>query len=77
MKQIYDWTKVPKEVGKGAFGYVVVTNCLSDPSCKVAIKIMNKEEYQIDLEYLDDEIAILNQLDHPNIVKYMEKYEDD
>ena len=52
------------------------TNSLADPSLKVAIKIMNKEAYQIDLEYLDDEIAILNSLDHPNIVKYMEKYED-
>jgi hypothetical protein len=77
MKKTYDFSSVPKEIGKGAFGQVVVTHSVADPGFKVAVKIMNKASYSINLEYLDDEIAILNSLDHPNIVNYLEKYEDE
>jgi calcium-dependent protein kinase len=31
---------------------------------------------QYDIELVMDEVAILNKLDHPNIVKYFETYND-
>lgn len=32
---------------------------------------------EMDLEIIKQEIAILSEMDHPNIVKYIESYEDD
>ena len=37
---------------------------------------MNKEKMKTKLEYIAQELAILNQIDHPNIVKYFETYDD-
>lgn len=51
-----------------------------DPQHRVAIKVLNKErlakEADITLEEILEEFNILKQLDHPNIVKYYETYDD-
>jgi len=48
-----------------------------DKSLEVAIKVINKKEMSPeDLAEIMDEVSILQQLDHPNIVKYFETYDD-
>ena len=43
-----------------------------------AVKIMIKEALSPDvLELAREEVSILAMFDHPNIVKYVESYEDD
>lgn len=44
---------------------------------KVAIKVLDKEQLRDNLENILAEIATLNTLDHPNIVKYYETYNDE
>lgn len=45
---------------------------------RYAVKIMFKEDLNPDiLALVNEEVHILAMLDHPNIVKYMESYEDD
>lgn len=42
----------------------------------MAIKVLDKEMMAYDLEQVVHEVASLNKLDHPNIVKYFETYND-
>jgi len=41
-----------------------------------AVKIMNLKKLEEHLDSIREEIAILNKLDHPNVVKYYETYID-
>ena len=64
-------------IGKGAFGKVFKAQSLTDKSFTVAIKMLSKSNMSAkDIKELGSEVHILNQLDHPNIVKYYEVYED-
>lgn len=47
-----------------------------DKSFKVAIKVLDKEKIGQNIELIMDEVSTLNDLDHPNIVKYFETYND-
>ena len=43
---------------------------------QVAIKVLDKQKLSENIECIMEEVAILNKLDHPNIVKYFETYDD-
>jgi calcium-dependent protein kinase len=63
-------------VGKGMFGSVFKTFSAFKPDHFVAIKVIDKRTIQDDLKLIEEEVACLHQLDHPNIVKYYETYND-
>ena len=42
----------------------------------MAIKVLDKQKMKYNMENIRDEIAVLGKLDHPNIVKYFETYND-
>ena len=63
-------------LGAGAFGKVFLTTNKHDSNIKVAIKVLNKDRLRENLSNIMDEIQTLHTLDHPNIVKYYETYED-
>lgn len=44
---------------------------------KVAIKVLNLNKLKDHIEAIQEEVAILTNLDHPNIVKYYETYVDE
>lgn len=66
-----------KVLGAGSFGKVFLSESIEDPNFKVAIKVLNKKKLGSQLEQLMCEVEILTKLDHPNIVKYYETYQDD
>ncbi|CAD8108544.1 unnamed protein product [Paramecium primaurelia] len=66
-------------LGEGAFGKVYRGNKIST-NMEVAIKkidsqMINKDQYLIDA--LNSEVQIMKQLDHPNIVKFIDKFTTD
>lgn len=63
-------------VGRGAFGSV--QKCVHKRTTReAAVKILNKNKFkQKELEMIVNEIAIIKELDHPNILKIYEAYED-
>jgi len=76
LKQNYVIDGKTKVLGSGAFGKVFLTTNKVDTSIKVAIKVLDKEKLKENIDCIMEEVAILNTLDHPNIVKYYETYDD-
>ena len=76
LKQNYHIDEKTKILGSGAFGRVFMTTNRHDKDFKVAIKVLDKVKLKNEIEYIMDEVAILHSLDHPNIVKYYETYND-
>ncbi len=65
------------QIGSGCFGSVREATMVHDPSCQVAVKILEKrllDKKQI--KNMNFEISIMEKIDHPNIVKYIESYND-
>ena len=75
MKKISDYTLV-KLIGKGSFGETYLTQKDNFPSL-IATKVINKKKMESysTKKYLDNEINILKELEHPNIVKFYEQFE--
>ncbi len=71
----YEWISL---LGNGAFGKVRLFRDKNCKQLKYAIKTIKKEDMPKELYcFIVDEIKILSEMDHPNIVKYYETYEDD
>ncbi len=47
-----------------------------DGSAKVAIKIIDKKDQQYDKESLEQEIAIMKKVNHPNCIKLHEVFDE-
>lgn len=77
-KEIKRLYKIDTHVlGAGAFGKVFLAEGIIDKKIKVAIKVLNKKHMtNAEIEEIGDEVFILGSLDHPNVCKYYETYED-
>jgi len=65
-----------EEIGRGGFSVVVEATCKAD-SEHYAVKIVEKSLIAEDIKLLKREIDIMKQVDHVNILKLIEIYEDD
>ncbi len=65
-----------KLLGHGRYGRVLLGES-SETHQQVAIKAISKENTDFTTSRLREEIDILSQVDHPNIVKYLEHFESD
>lgn len=65
-------------LGNGAFGKVRLFRSKTSKDLRFAIKTIKKENMPKELfNFLIDEVKIIAKMDHPNIVKYYETYEDE
>ena len=64
-------------IGHGHFGTVREAYRFNNETVPFAVKSICKENIKRDLYLLKREIDILMHVDHPNIIKYYESYEDD
>ena len=62
-------------IGKGAFGIVYKATMKAPPYTERVIKVINKM-FLKNTEALENELNIMKRLDHPNVVKLYETYED-
>lgn len=74
---IYSVYKIGKSIGIGTFGTVKIGYNLNNPKVKVAIKILFKNKLKTSAKRLQYEIDIIISLDHPNIIKCYETFEDE
>ena len=63
-------------IGGGHFGTVRTATRKSDPTHTYAVKSILRESIAKDIRLLQEELAILQTVDHPNIVKFDECYID-
>ena len=62
------------KLGEGSFGNVYLTT-KQGTSTKYATKVIDKAKKYL-IEYINNEISILKDVNHPNIIKFIEKHED-
>lgn len=63
-------------IGGGHFGSVRLVSLRTHPNKFYAVKSILREEIKKDIALLEEELAILQKVDHPNIVKFYESYID-
>lgn len=73
VRKVYKFEKL---IGGGNFGTVRLAHRLSDPNIKYAVKSILRRDIKKDVKLLEEELAILQQVDHPNIIKFHESYID-
>ena len=75
LQSVYDIDK--NVLGKGSFGTVYKGTNKSNPNLQIAIKAIDKKNLTKDeIEDIQTEIKMLQQVDHANIINYLETYED-
>lgn len=72
--KFYRFTSV---IGHGHFGTVREAYRFNNEMLPFAVKSICKENIKRDIYLLKREIDVLMQVDHPNVIKYYESYEDD
>ncbi|CAD8054893.1 unnamed protein product [Paramecium primaurelia] len=73
ISKIYQFGKV---LGVGSFGKVVTARMIKNPEKQFAIKIIERVKVKGREEVMANEIYMLKRLDHPNIIKFHEVYQN-
>jgi serine/threonine protein kinase len=68
--------KFEKMIGGGHFGTVRLAHRIKVPTIKYAVKSILRQNISKDVRLLEEELEILRQVDHPNIIKFHESYID-
>lgn len=68
--------KIGKGLGTGQFGTVRIASPYSNLKEKFAIKSVPRESNEDYIRQLEKEFRILRDVDHPNIIKFFETYQD-
>ena len=63
-------------LGSGHFGSVRLANPKTDPEITYAVKSILRENIAKDIKLLEEELFILQKVDHPNIVKFHQSFID-
>lgn len=71
MAEIYD---IGQEVGTGKYGTVRVAAKKLNPKKRYAIKSIERATLKKDIGLLEQELAILSSINHPNIISFYEIY---
>lgn len=77
MAELRNTYQIGRLLGNGSYGRVYYAVNKKDKTHKVAIKVIEKLDLDADdIDSLKTEVGVLQKVDHPNIVKYYETYED-
>ena len=71
-----DWYRVKKTIGQGSFGIVQLVEDKRAANRLMVMKTINKRKTNLSIDILEQEIKNLRKLDHPNIIKIMEYFDD-
>ena len=75
--RITKFYSMKKVIGQGAFGIVRKGVRIENSNIVVAIKSINKSKIKGSLELLTNEVQILSTIDHPNIVKLYDYFNEE
>ena len=63
-------------IGGGHFGTVRIATPKQDPTVQYAVKSILRADIAKDIKLLEEELAILKTVDHPNIIKFHQSFID-
>jgi len=75
VKSAYSWNEDKDELGRGGCGIVFSARARDNPAKQVAVKRVLTNSVK-ELELLQEEIKVLRKLDHPNVLRLYESFED-
>lgn len=75
-RRIEECYELGQQIGKGGFGSVLKATVKATKATR-AVKAMLKERVQANMDFLKKEIEITKMVDHPNIIKLYEIFEDE
>lgn len=75
VRSAYTWDEDEDELGRGGCGAVFLARARDNPARQVAIKRVLTNSAK-ETEMLQEEIKMLRQLDHPNVLRLYESFED-
>ncbi|CAG9322692.1 unnamed protein product [Blepharisma stoltei] len=75
-RELTDVYNIKKVIGQGSFGFVRKGQHKNHPDLIVAIKSIDKSKIKNELRLLKREVTILQSIDHPNIIKLYETFDD-
>jgi calcium-dependent protein kinase len=67
IRKLYNLGKL---IGQGNYGTVRLATPISNPSKTVAIKSIPRDLIEKEINMLEQELQILLEVDHPNIIKF-------
>lgn len=73
IRNVYNMHKI---IGSGNFGTVRLASPKSNPTKVFAVKSIRREKIEQDIRLLEQELLIMMEVDHPNIIKFYETYKD-
>jgi hypothetical protein len=73
-QNVEEWYQIKTEIGKGTYGSVLLAQHRYTGE-EVAIKFLSKRIYSTSREKVQREVAIMKQVNHPNIVRLYEVFE--
>lgn len=75
MKKLYNISDTV--LGVGSFGKVYLAESTTNPAIKFSVKVVSKELLGENSDWFKDVYNLLKNLDHPNILKYYDFFEND
>eukprot|EP00349_Pseudokeronopsis_sp_Brazil_P000825 CAMPEP_0202961350 /NCGR_PEP_ID=MMETSP1396-20130829/5399_1 /ASSEMBLY_ACC=CAM_ASM_000872 /TAXON_ID= /ORGANISM="Pseudokeronopsis sp., Strain Brazil" /LENGTH=103 /DNA_ID=CAMNT_0049681093 /DNA_START=90 /DNA_END=401 /DNA_ORIENTATION=- len=63
-------------IGSGNYGTVRLASPYANEGKVFAVKSIPKEKLESELQMLEQELLIMMEVDHPNIIKFYETYKD-
>ncbi len=71
-----DWYRVKKTIGQGSFGIVQLVEDKRAANRYSVMKTISKAKSNLSIEVLEQEIRNMQRLDHPNVIKLLEYFDD-
>lgn len=71
-----DWYRVKKTIGQGSFGIVQLVEDKRASNRFAVMKTISKAKSNLSIDVLEQEIRNMKKLDHPNVIKLLEYYDD-
>lgn len=75
IRSAYTWDEGEDELGRGGCGVVFLARDRNNPKRQVAVKRVLTHD-KTEIQNLKDEIEMLRKLDHPNVLRLYESFED-
>ena len=74
-RQFHDHYQLVNKLGQGAYGSIY--SCRNSEGKQFAVKMVFKQHFRNELDMFRQEIEIMKQVDHPNLIRFIDWFENE